>query len=288
MNTCRSVRYVLAGLTAALAALAVSCRTPAPAPRATGTPTRIALVSDIHVQQSTNEEKRLYPVRFAKTIEAVNAAQVDLVLIAGDLTEHGSPSELAEFRQKIKGFKAPVWFVPGNHDLGNKRMKGKKDETNFARNRAFELEMGRSFFVRKHAGVRVIGINSCIFGSGLPREKQMWEFLEEQLAKPSPLPTVLLQHHPPFLKSVDEAGGDYFNMEPYPRARLLALARQAEAKIILSGHLHRGLTNYYGRLPLLTTPPVSFSLAKGKQREGWTLLSISKKEATWQFQPLSP
>ena len=114
----------------------------------------------------------------------------------------------------------------------------------------------------------------------------MWAFLEKRLAAPVPNPTLLLIHHPPFLKSLDEPGGDYFNLEPYPRFRLLALARQGGVDAVLSGHLHRGLTNYFGNMPLLTTPPVAFGLPQGKQKEGWTLLTVSTDRVTWEFQPL--
>ena len=275
-----------------LALLAVSCHTPAPAQRDPSAPTRIALVSDLHVQNaalSTNAEVKLYSVRLAKTIEAVNAAQVDGVIIAGDLTEHGSNWELGEFRRQIKGFTAPVWFVPGNHDIGNKKIPGKKgakSEVTWGRLRDYELETGRSWWVHEAGGVRLIGLNSALYGSQMPEEKKMWIFLETELGKTNQLPTLLVQHHPPFLTNVAEKGGDYFNTEPYPRARLLALASQGGVKAILSGHLHRGLTNSADGILLYTTPPVSFSLAKGKRNEGWTLLTVTKDDVKTEFQPL--
>ena len=277
---------------ALLALLAVSCHTPAPAQRDPGTPTRIALVSDLHVQNpalSTNAEVKLYSVRLAKTIEAVNAAEVDCVVIAGDLTEHGSNWELGEFRRQTKSFAAPVWFIPGNHDIGNKKIPGKKGakaEVNWGRLRDYELETGRSWWVHEVAGVRLIGLNSALYGSKMSEEKKMWDFLETELGQTNQPATLLVQHHPPFLTNVTEKGGDYFNMEPYPRARLLALARQAGVKAILSGHLHRALSNSVDGLLLYTTPPVSFSLAKGKRSEGWTLVTVTKDEVKTEFQPL--
>ena len=279
-------------LLALAALLAASCRTPAPAQRAPDAPTRIALVSDLHVQDatlSTNAEVKLYSARLAETIKAVNAAQVELVLIAGDLTEHGSNWELGEFRKQIKGFTAPVWFIPGNHDIGNKKIPGKKGakaEINWGRLRDYEMETGRSWWVREAAGVRVLGLNSGLYGSKMSEEKKMWEFLETELGKTNQPPTLLVQHHPPFLTNVTEKGGDYFNMEPYPRARLLALAKQAGVKAVLSGHLHRGLTNSVDGMLLYTTPPVSFSLAKGKRNEGWTLITVTKDEVQTEFRTI--
>src|ERR1043165_4561734 len=132
------------------------CSAPSPAMRRDG-PTRVALVSDLHVTVGTNDAARPHPLRLALVTEAVNAAHVDLVLLAGDLTEAGKPAEIAELRQSLKRFNAPVWFVPGNHDLGNKKMPNKKptgSEISERRLRNFESAMGHSFWVREGAGLR--------------------------------------------------------------------------------------------------------------------------------------
>ena len=78
---------------------------------------RIALVSDLHIDQGTNAA--LYAAHFDRVVSSVNTTRVDLVLIAGDLTEHGSASEMEDFRNRIRAFQAPVWYVPGNHDIKN-------------------------------------------------------------------------------------------------------------------------------------------------------------------------
>jgi len=273
-----------ASLLLVLAVLA-GCRTPATPARVDG-PVRLALVSDLHICEATNEQQRLYPIRLARTIEAVNAAGVQGVLIAGDLTEHGTAREYRTFREVIRQFHAPVVYVPGNHDVGNKNIPGKPPGTSTAQTRLYERECGPSFFQRDLVGVNILGLNSSLPGSGLRREQQLWAFLEKHLAVPATNTTLLLLHHPPFLKTLDEPGGDYFNLEPYPRLRLLALARQGGVDAVLSGHLHRGLTNDFGGIPLLTTPPVSFGLPQGRQREGWTLLTVSSNRVSWEFQPL--
>jgi predicted phosphodiesterase len=287
-NSMSRHRLALLGVLVVLSLLAISCRT-TPTRREAGAPTRIALISDLHVMgYTTNVQQRLYPLRLAKAVEAINQAHVDVVVVAGDLTEHGKADEFARFKHAMRGFQAPVCFVPGNHDVGNKAVPGgKKEATNFGRTRNYELDFGRCFFAREYAGVRILGVNSCLFGTRLPRERQMWDFLEEQLAAPSKKPTLLVQHHPPFLKKVDEPGGEYFNMEPYPRARLLALAKQGGAIAVLSGHLHHGLTNQVDGTVLLTTPPISFGLQDKKPLEGWMLLTVAGTNLTWSFQPLT-
>jgi 3',5'-cyclic AMP phosphodiesterase CpdA len=252
-----------------------------------GVVARVALLSDTHTNRGTNGDQSLYREHLDKVIAAVNAAHVDLVLVAGDLTQDGKPGELADFRKQIKGLRAPVWFVPGNHDVGNKLLPGHENCVTAERVAAFEKTMGPSFFSRRRSGLRVIGINSPIFGGDLPREAQMWAFLERELAKPSARPTIVFMHYPAYVTSVDEPGGDYWNVEPAPRRRLLALIKRSGVGTVLSGHLHRQLINRHDGILFVTTPPVSFGLPQGKQPEGWTLVLVpAQGEAEIEFKSI--
>jgi len=248
---------------------------------------RIALVSDTHTTRGTNEDQALYRGRLDKVIAAVNSSRPDAVLIAGDLTQDGRPEELSDFQKQIGGFRAPVLFVPGNHDVGNKRIGSKAEGVTIERVAKFENQMGPSFFAKSLSGVRVIGLNSPIFGSGFRREEEMWDLLEKELAQPATQATILFMHYPPFVKKADEAGGDYWNIEPEPRQRLLGLLRKGGVKTVLTGHLHRQLINRLDGILFVTTPPVSFGLPKGKQPEGWTLITLPRQgEAQVQFQTI--
>ena len=235
---------------------------------------RIALVSDTHVNRSTNTDQQRYRAHLAKVIEQVNAAKVDFVVIAGDLTENGRPEEFTDFKEQIKGFEPRVFYVPGNHDLGNKVLQGKATELTAFRVSRYEMRMGRATFARHHSGVRILGVNSPVFGSGFSQESTLWRFLEKELAAPSEHPTILFMHYPPFTRKPDEGGGDYWNIEPAPRQRLLGLLKKGGVKTVLTGHLHRDLINRDDGILYVTTRPVSFGLPKGKQPEGWTLVTL--------------
>ena len=63
---------------------------------------RIAFVSDTHINLRTNESGIAYNRQFEQAIAAINAAQVDLVLIAGDLTDGGTREQMALLKQKVK------------------------------------------------------------------------------------------------------------------------------------------------------------------------------------------
>lgn len=249
---------------------------------------RLALMSDLHVTRGTNEDQPLHPMRLARTIADINRAGVDLVLVAGDLTEFGTAEEARDFHRQMRALQPPFWYVPGNHDVGNKPLKGAKSPVSFKRIVDYHLRFGPSWFDREAAGVRVIGVNSGLLGTGLPQENRQWAFLEKALAAPvTNKPTLLMLHHPPFVKSVDEPGGDYFNLEPYPRARLLALARQGGVRAVFSGHTHKPLTNHYGNILLYTTPPVAFGLPRDKGARGWTLVTVTTNRIRLDFQPVA-
>src|SRR5690554_6189313 len=83
-------------------------------------PLVVALVADTHCTRGTDEDKPMYRGRFEKAIGAVNDAQVDVVLIAGDLTSGMRSEQIHDFQQLVREFEAPAFFVPGNHDVGDK------------------------------------------------------------------------------------------------------------------------------------------------------------------------
>jgi Icc protein len=270
-------KFWIAGVFCAFAALSIS--SPAQAAPAEQGAVTFALLSDTHVNEAASGDEANYTARFQRVIADVNAAHVSAVLIAGDLTQSGKPEQIADFAALVKGFEAPVCVVEGNHDVGPKLgVKDAKPDSGVtaARVTQFETAFGPSFYTKTVAGVKIVAFNTPILGSGLPIETKQWEFLEKELA-PSKTPTLLLTHYPLYESKADEAGGTYWNVEPAPRARLLALIeRSGGVRAVLSGHLHHPLENMTpGGVLLYTTSPVSFGLPKGKQSEGWTLVTVT-------------
>jgi len=234
---------------------------------------KIALVSDVHINRGTNQA--LYQYNYEKVIEQVNSAGVDFIVVAGDLTEDGTAVEYADFKRLTKRFNSPVRVVPGNHDIGNKKIGKNKNEITFKRLIDFHQKIGKSWFADEVYGVRLIGANSSLFGSGLGKEKTMWQFLDNELGKKSDKPVLFFLHHPLFQKKPEEKGGEYWNLEPAQRFRLFGLFQQAGVSAVFSAHLHKPLTNNYNNVLYYTTHPVAFGLPKGKQKPGWTLITIS-------------
>src|SRR5689334_8495514 len=86
---------------------------------------RISLVSDPHVSDQAKDSA--YVRHFQAVIDEVNAANVDAVLLSGDLTQGGSAEQMRRYVEMEKLFRAPVVrHVPGNHDVGHKVMADTK------------------------------------------------------------------------------------------------------------------------------------------------------------------
>lgn len=238
---------------------------------------RIALLSDTHISVSKTGTDGAYEQHFERAIAQVNKAKVDFVLVAGDLSNGGKPEELQEFRKRAKKLHAPVFYVPGNHDVGHKFNSGKPNGTiTVERVAAYERVMGPSFFSKEEHGVRIIGLNASLFGSGFEREREQWKFLEAELAKKNLAPKIVFMHYPLYLTNPTERGGGYWNVEPEPRQRLLKLCKEGGVNAVLTGHLHKPLTNDFEGILLLGTSPTSFGFPREAHLEGWTLVTIPK------------
>ena len=76
-------------------------------------PIRIAAAGDIHASEATR----------AETAEAFAdvGQRVDLVLLAGDLTQHGQVGEAEVVADACRGLEVPVVAVLGNHDYHSDR-----------------------------------------------------------------------------------------------------------------------------------------------------------------------
>ena len=75
----------------------------------------IAQISDVHVGGG-----RYRPELLRTAIDEINAAEPDLVVVAGDLTDDGYPDQYPLARDELARIAADqVVRVPGNHDARN-------------------------------------------------------------------------------------------------------------------------------------------------------------------------
>ena len=74
----------------------------------------ILQLSDPHIGASDGDPEGDLARAVARARELAPAP--DVVLVSGDLTEHGEPGEYARVHESLAPLGAPVLALPGNHD----------------------------------------------------------------------------------------------------------------------------------------------------------------------------
>jgi Icc-related predicted phosphoesterase len=102
-------------------------------------PLRLATVGDVHCRDSNRDQ--------ILSAFASLEGNADLLLLAGDLTSHGTPEEAAILAEAVDGIGFPVFAVLGNHDWHADRA-------------------GEMTAVLQEAGVRVLEreVATCVIG----------------------------------------------------------------------------------------------------------------------------
>jgi alkaline phosphatase D len=241
---------------------------------------RFAWLSDPHL--SVQPDLEPYRRRFAEAVAGARAVSPDFTLITGDLVDQADAESYDLFQRVAAELPGPLYCVPGNHDVGEKRFAAAPAGSivtpeRLAAYRAVAGPTWQSFTVR---GRHFLLLTSSLLGSGLPDEPLQWEWLERELASHEGAPVYMAWHHPLYLETLDEPGGTYWNVEPEPRARLLKLLKSHRVRALFTGHIHRGLRHRRHGTELFTQTAVSFGLGKPEERvEGWSTVTLAEDAA---------
>jgi Icc protein len=173
----------------------------------------------------------------------------DVVIVTGDVTAHGEPSEYAVARQLLDDLGTPYYVVPGNHD----------------RRGPFVAEFGSHAPVTADGfvqytvdvgGVRLVGLDTLdegVDGGLLSSGRLAW--LSDALAVEAP--TLVFLHHPPFATGIawmDEAAlsgaSDFAEI----------LARHPEVALVACGHIHRAISATVGSARVAVGPSTAFEV----------------------------
>jgi Icc protein len=182
----------------------------------------IAQLSDVHVGGSRYREDLL-----RAAIAEINAAEPDLVVVAGDLTDEGYPDQYPVAKQELSALVCPhIVHVPGNHDARNVGYLGFED-TFGARDSRLCLDCG---------GMRValVAVDSSkpdLDEGEIGREHYGW--IQEGFAETADLRVFVCHHH---LVPVPGTGRE--RNQVLDAGDVLALLRQCGADLVLSGHRH--------------------------------------------------
>lgn len=192
-------------------------------------PVRLAHLSCLHCGG-----QHFDPDLMATTVAGINRCQPDLVLVAGNLTDHGYEWEYDEARRYLAEIEAPLVVVPGSDDSRNvgyvhyQRHFGERHTAH-----RLELEGSRAETLET-SGITVLALDSSepdLAAGRIGREWYPW--LRERLDVPDDLTVVMLHHH---LVAIPGAGRESTVVED--AGDLLALLSELEVDVILTGSRH--------------------------------------------------
>ncbi|WP_371788798.1 metallophosphoesterase [Streptomyces griseoaurantiacus] len=207
---------------------------------------RVAAVGDIHM--GSDSQGLLRPA-FETLPECA-----DLLLLAGDLTRHGTPEEMRVVTREVRDLAVPVVAVLGNHDHHDERPE---EVTAILREAGVRVLEGESTVV-ECAGVRVGVAGTKGFGGGFVGrsagefgEPLMKEFVRATRRSADSLGAALkdlhglgcdvrvaLTHYSPV---ADTLAGEPPEIHPFLGSYLLAEAIDtAGADLAVHGHAHLG------------------------------------------------
>lgn len=209
----------------------------------------IAHLSDPHIDGSS---ERLH--RFHAVLEKVaELPELEAVLISGDLADHGTASEYAQFFDALP-LARPTLTVAGNHDLAAPLLTA-LDAHGLPASLNSTLDI---------TGVRLIGLDSHIDGhdEGALATTTL-EYARARLAT-SEGPVILAFHHPPV--PVGHHVMDRLGLE---NADALAELVRAHDNIIgiFTGHVHSAFATIYAGVPLLSAPGIASTMRLGSKTD---------------------
>ncbi|NYT35891.1 calcineurin-like phosphoesterase 5 [Allopusillimonas soli] len=185
------------------------------------------------------------------------------VVHLGDIV-HPVPS-LPSFMQAVENFrsisssvKVPIHLVPGNHDVGDKRVQGMPaDQVCDAYLDTYRKAFGRDYYAFDEGPLRLVLVNSLLINSGLDEEVRQREWLEEQLSSAGDRRIFLFMHYPPYIYSEDERG-NYDNIDQPGRDWLLDLMRRPQVEATFAGHVHNFWYDRVGEGEFYMLPSTAF------------------------------
>jgi 3',5'-cyclic AMP phosphodiesterase CpdA len=205
----------------------------------------IAHVSDIHVDAGERSVERTG--RVMRYLAAL-PAPVDVVVVTGDIADHGEEAEYERVRGLIE-LPSPVLLCPGNHDVREPFRKALLDEPPVGTpvNRAYRI-----------SGVLFAMCDSSVPGQhqGLLADETL-AWLDAELSAAAGLPAFVCFHHPPVMLGVPYVD----EIRQFGAERLAAvIARHPNVVALLCGHAHTPAVSSFAGRPLLVAPGVMSTL----------------------------
>jgi 3',5'-cyclic AMP phosphodiesterase CpdA len=218
----------------------------------------IAQLSDVHVGAARFREELLHTA-----MDEINAAEPDLVVIAGDITDDGYPDQYPLAEKELAAIAAPhIVRVPGNHDARNVGYVLYED--------TFGPRDSQQRFESAGLDVALVGVDSSkpdIDEGEIGREHYGW--IEEGFAPDADLRVFVCHHH---LMPVPGTGRE--RNQVLDAGDVLALLRRGSVDLVLSGHRHVPYVWPLAGMLIVHSGTVSTLRTRGFPQPAYNLLRI--------------
>lgn len=200
---------------------------------------RLATVADVHYRRTGNEAQ--------KALLAQAKGLADVLVICGDLTDHGLPDEAALLAKDLSGLNIPIVTVLGNHDFHSNQQA---EVTRILEDIGVKVLDGEACEIE---GVGFAGIKGFAGGFGT-RLLEPWgemmvkSFVQEAVDEAMKLETALARlrtpakvavlHYAPIAATV---AGEPCEILPFlGSSRLEEPLNRYGVRVVLHGHAHHG------------------------------------------------
>ena len=226
---------------------------------------------------------------FGKAVEAVNALNPECVIITGDLVNDAYDTlQDSIYRANRAKIKAPVYEVPGNHDI---RPWNPENHAHYLQQRGYER------FSFRLGGCAFIGFDSnCIKDGQEKAEEQQFKWLERELRKARRYKYIFVFLHCPVIRESIDEENDYFNFHKDPdtpgsadaaiggpRGKYMALFKKYGVDVVIAGHTHMDYDTTVEGIRFVTAGPVGMPLGRGYS--GFEVVKVTKEGIDCRFVP---
>ena len=209
----------------------------------------IGQISDLHIGFAGENKPCKNTDRLNLVLDAFDQmlAPPDIIVVSGDLVEHGEPWAYKALKKALKPIKPPVYLAFGNHDCRD----------------AFKIEYPDTQYVDgffqytiEDYPVRIIVLDTLKegrHGGSFCEIRARW--LEQQLAQQPQRPTMIFMHHPPVATGINWMTAD-------PQAQWVKLLESVISKYdnivhIAAGHIHRNIFKNFAGTTLSITQAIA-------------------------------
>lgn len=216
----------------------------------------IAQITDLHLNAGAKQPCQNTPHLRAVLNDIKNGPNpVDAIIVTGDLTENGHPASYEALKSELSSVDIPYYLALGNHDNA--------------------VNMGESFPQAPFAdgflnysiddnALRLIILDTTLagrHGGAFCERRAAW--LEAELSKAPPKPTLIAMHHPP-----SDIGIDWMttaNDAPWAKRFKSVIQKHDNIVQIICGHIHRAIFGRFGKTAFsvagAVSPQVSLNLS---------------------------